>query len=116
MVTVMFDLQDGREEDSDSISSKDDDDLTNNTSEESSYSGNGDCSSTLDDHDDEELDDTFYYGNSLLTERKLNIPNVDLYESYVFVTKVEIELIPPIGKITSFHWNNQNKQFKWKET
>ena len=52
--------------------------------------------------DNEDLDNNFYNDEEILNAQVFDAPNQDIYNVENFITKVKIEMILPIGKLTRF--------------
>ena len=67
--------------------------------------------SDTDDKDNHELYTKFYSIEEMInnTRRVFDTPNQEVYSKDLFVTKVEIEMMLPIGKLTKFDHNTQKR-------
>ena len=58
---------------------------------------------------DDDLDEEFYNVERLLHKRDLIVPDQEIYDKDLFITKVDIEMLLPFGNIQSSHSTKKNK-------
>ena len=86
------------------------DDTSDTSSDVSSYVTEDEIES--DSEKDEDLDNNFYNVEDMLNSRVFDTPNQDIYNKDNFLTKVNIEMILSIGKLSSFNKPKMHRREK----